>query len=286
VHIEPHHIEKLRIPILPIKKQQEIHNLIKHASNLRVNANKLLKEALLAIESQFTIDSAEKTYSVSINDILKGDKYTKEKRLESDYYQPKTTSVIKSIKKGKWAYLGDLCHEIHRSGLRDRKFVESGIPLITGQNLNLARVTDLKMLSRKFTKHIEKNTTEESDVLISVQGTIGKVEYVYKNMYENVFASEQISKVRVDSKKIHPGYIFAFLRSKAGKAQLLKHKTGSVIEWIKENNIASIIIPVPGDNGILIGTKVNELTLMFQEAFTSENKAIELVEKEMELWQK
>ena len=104
-------------------------------------------------------------------------------------------------------------------------------------------------------------------------------------MYENVFASEQISKVKIDSAKIHPGYAFAFLKSKAGKAQLLKHKTGSVIEWIKENNIASIVVPIPEDKGAAIGERVNAATLKRQEAFEKENLAIKLVEEEMESWQ-
>src|SRR5690606_9361416 len=44
-HIEPHHIEDLPVPILPEEKQQQIHQLIVDSANLRVEANKLLKEA-------------------------------------------------------------------------------------------------------------------------------------------------------------------------------------------------------------------------------------------------
>ena len=71
-----------------------------------------------------------------------------------------------------------------------------------------------------------------------------------------------------------------------GEIQLLKHKTGSVIEWVKENNIASVVISMPDDKGQAIGEKYNKATLMIEEAFQKENQAIDLVEKEIESWQK
>lgn len=284
-HIEPHHINDLPVPILPELIQQRIHDLIIKASDLRVESNRMLREAIEEIDEKNAIDKPLPNFSVNIKDILRGDKYTKESRLEADYYQPSTATLVNSIKSGNWRYLGDLSLEIHRSGLRNRTFVKKGVPLITGQNLKMARLENLKMLSKKFTRNIEKNTTEESDILVSVLGTIGKVEYVYRNMYQGVFASEHMSKIKIDSSKIHPGYVAAYLNSKSGLSQLMKHKTGSVIEWLKENNIASIVIPMPKDKGTRIGEKMNIATLKRQEAFEKENQAIELIEKEMESWQ-
>ncbi|WP_194977023.1 methylation-associated defense system restriction endonuclease subunit S MAD5 [Aquiflexum lacus] len=279
-------IKDMPIPILTELKQEEIHKLIFEASNLRVDANKLLRVSIKEIESEFTFESPKKKFKINIQHILKGDKYTQEARLESDYYQPSTQNIIKQIQKRNWTYLGDIANEINRSGLRERSFVENGVPLITGQNLNMARLQGLKMLSRKFTRNIDRNTTDEGDILVSVQGTIGKIEYVYRNMYQGVFASEQLSKIKINSSKIHPGYIACFLRSKLGALQLLKHKTGSVIEWIKENNIASLIIPMPDDKGDKIGNNYNIATLKLEQAFQKENKAIQLVENEIESWQK
>lgn len=284
--IEPNTLAKLPVPNFSDRLKQEIHNLIVEATNLRVEANKLLREAVEKVESDFSLNQSSKIYSVNVKEILAGDKFTKEARLESDYYQPRVKSLIQEIKKRNWVYLGDVSNEINRSGLRERKFVNEGVPLVTGQNLNMARLVDLKMLSRKFTRNIEKNTTASNEILVSVQGTIGKIEYVYKNMYENVFASEQLSKIQIDIKKIHPGYVACFLKGKLGEIQLLKHKTGSVIEWVKENNIASVVISMPDDKGQAIGEKYNKATLMIEEAFQKENQAIDLVEKEIESWQK
>jgi Restriction endonuclease S subunits len=284
-HIEPEHIENIPVPIFHENKQLEIHNLIVKSAELRVTANKMLEDVISEIEDKYAIMSKKLCYSTNIKSILKGDKFTNETRVEADFYQPQAEKLIYELKKQEWSFLGDLANKIQRSGLRERHFVKVGIPLITGQNLNLNKLGDLKMLSRKFTRNIEKNTTKDNDVLISVQGTIGKIEYSYKNIYQGVFASEQLTKVSVKQELIHPGYIYAFLKSKLGKIQLQKHKTGSVIEWIIENNIASTVVPIPNDKGFAIGSIVDKLTLMRQEACNYETTAIQLVETEIEQWQ-
>jgi type I restriction enzyme S subunit len=284
--IEPNTLSRLPIPLIDVTKQNEIHNLIVEASELRFQANNLLELIVKEIESTYIFKRNEKIFSLNIADIKKGDKHTVENRLESDFYQPATSYLTEQIKKDDWDYLGDLSLEINRSGLRERKFVENGIPLITGQNLNMARLQDLKKLSKKFTRNVEKNTTIESDILISVQGTIGKVEYVFHNMYQGVFASEQLSKIKINKEKIHPGYVYAFLKSKLGQSQLVKYKTGSVIEWIRENNIASVVIPIPKDKGQEIGNKINNISKLQNKAYENETLAINMIENEIESWQK
>ncbi|MFN3489626.1 MAG: methylation-associated defense system restriction endonuclease subunit S MAD5 [Emticicia sp.] len=284
-HIEPNFLSGLPIPLLPEKQQEEIHQLIVDAAQLRVEANRLLNGVIAEIEKGFEFESDKKVISVNIKEINNGDKYTNEARLEADFYSVNVKKIIQQIQINNSSYLGDLATTVNRSGLRERTFVSDGIPLITGQNLNLNSLRDLKKLSRKFTRNIEKNTTANSDILISVQGTIGKIEYVFDNIYKNVFASEQLTKVKIDPDLIHPGYVFAFLKSKLGQAQLLKFKTGSVIEWIIEHNIKSVLIPIPEDKGYSIGEQINKLTLQRQEAYQKETQAIQLIENEISTWQ-
>lgn len=284
-YINEEMVGSIPIPIFPTEMQQQIHGLIDKSSKLRIESNKQFEEIVNQIEKKYTISSKEKYYSVNIKNLLLGDKFTKESRIEADFYQPQTEQLINDIKKQDWAFLGDITNEIERSGLRERRFVKVGMPLVTGQNLNLNRLNDLKMLSLKFTKNIEKNTSKESDILISVFGTIGKIEYAYKNIYQGVFASEQLIKIKVKPEVIHPGYVYAFLKSKLGQIQLQKYKTGSVIEWIIENNVASIVVPIPCDKGLAIGNIIDKLTLMRQEAYNYETTAIQLIETEIAQWQ-
>ncbi|MGV0752596.1 methylation-associated defense system restriction endonuclease subunit S MAD5 [Empedobacter brevis] len=284
--IEPNTLSKLPVPILSEEKQQQIHQLIVEASELSVKANSTLTSIIKEIESNFTLTKRNKTETVSIREIMQGDKYTSECRLEADFYSNSIKEVESQIKKNNHSMLGDLVHEIYRSGLRERKFVkENGIPMITGQDLSQRGLGNLKQLSKKFTKNIEKSTTKNKDILISVQGTIGRIEYVLNNQYKGVFASEQLSKITVNEALIHPGYIFAFLKSEIGQVLLNKYKTGSIIEWIKENNIASVLIPIPSDFGNRIGMEVDKYAELLNLSITKENQAIALIEKEIDLWQ-
>jgi type I restriction enzyme, S subunit len=285
-HIEPHHIENLPVPIFPDHKQLQIHELIVEASDLRYKANNILEVVINELESNYVIRKRSRISKVSIKKIFSGDKYTAECRLESDYYSNSVNEIEEQIKKTAHLMLGDVSRQIHRSGLRERKFVSNnGVPMITGQDLNQRILKDLKQLSKKFTRNIEKNTTKNNDILISVQGTIGKVEYVLNNQYKGVFASEQLSKIEIDENLVHPGYVFAFLKSKIGQILLNKYKTGSIIEWIKENNIASVLIPIPSDLGKRIGEEIDRYIELLNLSITKENQAIALIEKEIDLWQ-
>lgn len=284
--IEPKTLSRLPIPILTAEKQHQIHLLIVEALELAVKANNILTSITKEIESNFVLIKRNKTEIISIKTILEGDKYTSESRLESDFYSNSVKEIEFQIKKDNYCMLGDLAQEIYRSGLRERKFVkENGIPMITGQDLSQRNLSDLKQLSKKFTRNIDKSTTKNKDILISVQGTIGRVEYVLNNQYKGVFASEQLSKITINENLIHPGYVFAFLKSKVGQILLNKYKTGSIIEWIKENNIASVLIPIPSDLGKRIGVEIDKYAELFNLSVTKENQAIALIEKEIDLWQ-
>lgn len=285
-HIEPHHIKNLPIPILPEKQQEEIHQLIVDAAQLRVEANRLLNEAVAEIEALFSFEKREKIFSTKISQIKAGDKYTNENRLECDFYQPSTLFLEKQIKANfQYDHLGNLCKSVTISNLRARVFVEKGITLFTGQSLGLMKPDMSKQMSRKFTKNIESNTTRDGDVLITAFGTLGKVEYCFQNFYSGVFASQQIARVRVDEDKIDSGYISLFLKSKVGQALIMKYKTGSVIEWANWNNFSSILIPIPEDKGKLFGEKARRITKYFEDAYQKETQAIQLIENEISTWQ-
>jgi len=178
--IEPNTLAKLPIPNIPLEKQQEIHKLIVEASNLRVKANSLSKNAISLIESNYNFSKPATRYIVNIKEILDGDKFTKEARLESDFYQPATKNLIEQIKANKYEHLGNLSESVSISNLRGRTFVKKGIVLFTGQSLGLLKPDTSKQMSKTLTRNIEQNTTKDGDVLVSAFGTLGKIEFCYQ----------------------------------------------------------------------------------------------------------
>jgi restriction endonuclease S subunit len=278
-------LRDMPIPTLLKSKEEYIHKLIKESANLRVRANKLMRESIYKIESKFNFEIKETIFLVNINDIKAGDKYTDEKRLEADHYQPSTIKLEKQIKELNHSLLGDVCNKVSISNLRGRTFVKEGIVLFTGQSLGLLKPDTSKQMSKTLTRNIAENTTKDGDVLVSAFGTLGKVEYCYQNFYTGIFASQQIARIRVDTKKIDEGYIYLFLKSKLGQAQIQKYKTGSVIEWANWNNFSSIIVPIPADKGKEYGDSAREIVSLFDKAYKIEQEAINLIENEIESWQ-
>ena len=284
-HIEPHHLNELPVPVFPDSVQEEVSKLITDAASLRVKANKLLEECLSTIDTSFVFEKPQNIYTVNIKEIKSGDKFTNESRFESDYYQPSTNKVIEQIKGTTYALLGDLCHSVSISNLRGRIFVKNGFTLFTGQSLGLLKPDMSKQLSRKLTKNIAENTTLDGDILVSAFGTLGKTEFCYKNFHTGVFASQQLVRIRTDREKVHPGYLYLFLKSKAGQLLIQKYKTGSVIEWANWNNFSSIPVTIPVDQGAALGTYAEKIAVTSQLAYEKEQQAIKIIENEIESWQ-
>jgi len=288
-HIEAHHIKDLPVPILNKNLIQKVHDLIEESSNLRTYFSKERSKAVYAIDKildrQTYYNNNALSFRIESNEILSSnDKYTNELRLEADYYLPHIKNNECLIESKTYGLLGDLAISIKCSGIRQRVFVEKGVPFITGQDLNKIRLDHIKQISKIFTRNIEEGMTKENDILVSCLGTIGKVEYCHKNFYDNIFPSQQIIKISIDKSKIHPGFVYLFLSSALGQQQLLKYKTGSVIEWIRENHVASIRIPIPKDKGFKLGEKANFICEKSQQALDLENEAISIIEKELSKW--
>jgi type I restriction enzyme S subunit len=90
-----------------------------------------------------------------------------------------------------------------------------------------------------------------------------------------------------DGAELSNFYIYAFLKSKIGKSSLLSGSYGSVIQHLNEEYIGNIKIPVLD---LDIRNKINYCVQMhikkLNDAIVKENQAIDLIEKEIESWQK
>jgi type I restriction enzyme, S subunit len=283
--INPDTLSGLPIPIFPKHLELQVNDLIVKACSLRVSANELLKQTINELESNYTFFEKSKVYSVNIKEVRSGDKYTNESRLESDFYQPATANLIRSIEKTDYSLLGDLSHEVRISNIRARKFAKRGIPFITGQDIGLLKPDTTKTLSLKLTANIPENMTKDYDILVTAFGTLGKVEFVNENFYKNVFASQQIARVRINPQLAHPGYVYLILKSRIGYDQMIKYKTGSVIEWFNWNNLSSLRIPIPKDRGEKLGEIALKVTDQFRLSFDLEQEAIKIIENTIESWQ-
>lgn len=282
-HIEPHHIENIPIPILPEATQQKIHNLIVDAAALRVEANKLLREAVEVFENE--IGQSKVNHSFQVGKISSSDIYCFQKRFDSQY-QLGWNSLKKEMKPDlKYRKVFDIASKIFVGGRGKRNYVENGVPFLSSSDMMLFNP---KRTSKKIsvsTQGLEQMKVSLHNILISRSGTVGNTVIVGKDL-EGAVISEHALRLVVNEKEISPLYVFAFLKTKFGLKTMESSSFGSVIITLNEDLIGNIDLPIlDKTTQELIVDKVSKYIEKYDAATEFENQAIDLIEKEIDQWQ-
>lgn len=282
-YIEAPGIKKTLIPNLPDSKQEEIHNLIIEASNLRVEANKLLSEALehfnsLKIDYKYGTATSSK---ISISGISNGYKrfdsaYAIVSKLVEDSLQSNQIDFVTVRSQSSGIFIGP------RS---KRNYVANGTPFLSTSAMQKANPTKAdKFISPKSADGF---IVEEGWILTTRSGTLGDTIYTLPCISGFAVSEDAIRIVLKEDAQISNEYLFAFLKSSIGKSSLLSGSYGSVILHLNENYIGDIKVPILAKEIIEeIEAKVGQHLKNMNEAILKENQAIDLVEKEIESWQK
>ena len=261
-------------------KQQEIHNLIVEASNLRVEANKLLKEAQEIAVNAVNCNNNGLGNKVSVSSLIS----SHQSRFEAEYFISEGMEIKQHIETLEHKLLRDVTKPIFRPGIFKRHYVESGIDFLGGSDIVRAIPRSDKKLSIAKTKHLEDLKIEEDWILVTCGGTIGFSVLVDSYMSGKT-ASQHILRVIAD--EIPTGYLFAFMSSKLGLKAIQSFTYGSVIPQIEPHHLELLPIPILEKD---LMSQAHELIMQYKQnistAINNELKAIDLVEKEIESWQK
>jgi len=289
-HIEPHHIEDLPIPIFSEDKQYEIHNLIIEASNLRLEANKLLKEAVYEIEkslsskpvrnSQFDMVSIKRLFS------------NYQLRLDSPTYVNPGISKIDHLKKlgYKFRNINEFAIKISRPGIFKRIKVkkENGLPYLKGSELSKQNPFGLcEYLSKTRTPFLEELILRENQILFTCAGTVGDTKLISAEFEEKkAIGSQDIIRIESNDPELSVLYLYAYLKVPFIRDFIQAHKYGSVIERVEPFHVELIPVYIPESKiKKSIELKVEQYKTNNYTAFKKEERAIGIVEKEIESWQ-
>lgn len=281
-HIEPEHIANIPVPIFPYEKQEIIHDHIAQAAELRVEANKYLKEAHKQIEISLDLGKVNKQAAKSISSKTINSSYTS--RFEGSYFLSKGTEYHDLIKKKhKFKLLSEVTSDIFRPGIFKRVYVENGILFLGGSDIVKANPTSEKQLSKLKTKGIDEMMLKKHWILVTCGGTIGNTAYV-DNLMAKCAASQHI--LRIVPSKIKSGYLYALLSSKIGHSMISAYSYGSVIPQVEPHHIALIPIPILAEEieegiHVMIIKYVENIELAKQK----ETQAIQMIETEIAQWQ-
>ncbi|MDV3795553.1 hypothetical protein CMT44_00725 [Elizabethkingia anophelis] len=281
-YIEAPGIKKTLIPILSAEKQQQIHQLIVEASELRVEANRLLNEAIIAIEGKCPNINNEKMYSIKIRE-----RFFHSKRLEANYNSKSIDKFYSELSKNEIELksIAELSQSVFTPNIFKRirtENPETGIPFLSGSEL-LQQYPRFQNYLSKGMKNIENYVLKDGWLAIQDAGTIGYLSYIHKYL-DGVTATNNLIRI-IPSEDNYNYYIYAFLKSDVGQKLLKFLEFGSVQKHIDNHQISNFKIPIFKDVFENISRNVENAMNCFSDACFKENQAIALIEKEIDLWQ-
>ena len=148
----------------------------------------------------------------------------------------------------------------------------------------MVRSTDFEQNFKNPLKYINKNAYEflskskvfEGDILMSKIGNAGKV-YLVPKLSQPASLAMNMFLIRLNERDILPEFLFRFLESQMGRAQIAKRLKGATTKTITKDNVRSI--PIPTAN---IETQVSLISDV-NKSEQSVNETLGLLERKLSL---
>ncbi|MFO7772715.1 MAG: hypothetical protein R6V59_02035 [Dehalococcoidia bacterium] len=287
-HLEPHHLQRLPVPLIPDREQRAMHEQIMQAYRLRDEANDLLDQADELLHTELGLprfDESQVPYLGGMKRpkgfVVKASELAA--RLDASFHLPTAKAAVQQLHEGKYPLvrLGDVAQRIFIPPRFKRIYVgpEYGVPFLQGSHIPLMKPYDLKYLSRHAHTDLSPWIIRQNWVLVTCSGTIGRVALVLGAM-DGWAASQHIERIVSDQQRAQPGYLVAFLMTPYGQHQLTSKVYGGVVDELTEDDTAAIFIPdAPPEVQQRIGTLVVQAFEKKEEANQIEEQAIRTLEE-------
>ena len=192
---------------------------------------------------QYIIDNEPtlKWCTVSLSDVT-----SRGKRLEASVYDVESMHAYQMINHGKYPVVNLIgesspVKRAYYGGRLKRNYISPTDPSAIGF-IGSSEMLDCDPKPVKFMEDSERINdlrVEPGTVLISRSGTIGNLTLVNDTL-SKLLVSEHA--IRMECRE-HPGYVYAYLRTKTGQALVRSNIFGAVIQEIEPEHLASIPIP-------------------------------------------
>ena len=286
--ISSENIAVLPIPNFPDSFQKEVDDLVQQSATLREQAAAKLDEAKKMLASFVNVSFDKKmfkTEKVTSKDILESLQY----RLDPPAH---INDGVKTMEEVATRFIckkvGDIDAKVYRPGIFKRNYVANGIPYIKGSEIFLTNpFRRCEQLSRTRTPFIEEMTLSEGQILMTCAGSVGDVKMITKEYQEKqAIGSQDIIRIESHDELFTREYLFTYFQLPFVYDYIQSMKYGSVIERIEPFHVESIPVIQPTK---VVSESISDLVKEYMNytyrAFCAEEKAITMVEQEIEKWQ-
>jgi type I restriction enzyme S subunit len=168
------------------------------------------------------------------------------------------------------------------SSIKVETFVDSGVPVISGEHLHDITLTEKKFrfITEKHAEQLAKSNVFRGDVVFTHAGTIGQVSVVPENSkYEKYIISQRQFFMRCNRELVNPLYVAYFFKSPQGRHKLLANASQVGVPSIARpvTYLRSIEIPIPS---LALQNRIVEIIESIRDRITllrETNKTLEAI---------
>jgi type I restriction enzyme S subunit len=246
--IEPHHIVDLPVPRLG-KIEDQVHELVQKAADLRVEATSLLKEAGIKVNQTFGFSKklalSHRSFSCAVassSNVLV--------RMEATFHDgiaQESDRLLDAVPTKD--SLIDLNVTFAETGRLKQIFVEEeyGKPFLTSGEIFRQVYAPSRFLSRSLLPGDNSWATQEGDLLLARSGQVGGIigRGVWADSrFNNAYVSVDVIRISCQNASILPGYLYAYLfLTNVGYRQLIRTAAGSSIPHLSVSDVQKLLIP-------------------------------------------
>ena len=134
------------------------------------------------------------------------------------------------------------------SKLKASDYVEAGIPVIRGSNLNGNRYLDetefVFVSELKMREDLFGNLARRGDVIFTQRGTLGQVALIPNDArFDTYVISQSQMKLSVDPKEADPRFIYYYFSSREAVQKILSQNSSSGVPHINLTSLRSFLVP-------------------------------------------
>ncbi len=287
LHTNPEQVQSIRVPVFPDEIQERVSELIDKAVTLRESGDAAITAALEIFNSYLKAKPLPRVMMIG-GDSASGIE-SRNIRFDAQFVLG-TKKLREEFEREKVSFrpLVDFTTSIFIGNRGKRIYTKKGIAfLTTSAALQANPMRSARTISRR-NPGLESFIVHRDDILISRSGTVdtvGHVSIVGDDIAETAVSDDAI-RVVIDSRRISPYYVYAYLRTKLAKSNLEHLAYGSAILHINEPLVGGLLIPILPKHAM---QQVVELSRSYKEMYaraaSHENEAIDMVEREIESWQ-
>ena len=281
-HIEPDFVGNLPIPNFPDSFQKEVDDLVQQSATLREQAAAKLDEAVKYFDDQYQISpDTQQIFTKKVNNLPMGFA-SYNNNLEVDAFIE--TYKSHSVK------LANITTKVFAPPLFKHIYLnkDNGYPFMTGSELSKFNLRYYRWLSPRGVKDINDYIVRKGTLLLYKSGTtdggiLGNV-FIADDQLDGCCLSDHVIRVVFKDEKMAL-WTFAFLKSKGSVRMLQRLATGTMIPFITPERLSELFIPTPDDKYDEIASLIEDYVKLVSQSKQDENKAITMVEEEIEKWQ-